>query len=455
MEKIMSFEEYNKNNISNIQRQDYDEYLKDTITPLIESTKFEWSKNEKPKGVHFDVENSQKGIDMYYYYDEELYVLDTKMNGNGKGYASIDAILDDIKKNSIIGYELSDPPFLHPEQEREGVMYVIEEKLNTEEMQAQIESLDHFIELNDNPLSEEKYNNVVSRIKEGWVLHTADAFNEDLSSIVKNYEELLNSNPENEYRIVKADCLYNTWGISGTDIDYKRLDVLPTLEQVIDKDEQVRIYRSESDILKAGDVYSLDEANVMFEKAAKEILDLNKDDSIANKIKEVFLPTYSKIRGMVELPEGDVLGFRYDAGDVEGGFKGYLEENFDNKNLKTAIKNIVSIGDIIIDKDDKYRLVADIKDGNYELFPVEANDKNNINRITDIELTDKNKVIVAESFKTLNKKDIKFKAGQIDKSELDNVLSKLDLFKRKGLVQASSNNQKVELANTVESSLEL
>lgn len=218
------------------------------------------------------------------------------------------------------------------------------------------------------------------------------------------------------------------------------------LEQIKDMEANVTIYFSESSLLKKGDVYSLDEANVLFEKADME----------ANRLKKVGLrnnevvPRYEKIRALVELPEGHAFGFRYDSGDsnvknlVEILKEKFLDSQMNTNsldNLKKYLDNVLYIGDIIIDKNNKYNFIADIKNENYECFEV-AN-KTKEPGITDINIESGKKVLKADFLTKINKSDIKFRAAHIEKTQIDNILQRVDLFKQKGLVQVQNTSAKI------------
>lgn len=57
--------------------------------------------------------------------------------------------------------------------------------------------------------------------------------------------------------------------------------------------------------------------------------------------------------------------------------------------------------------------------------------------------------------KTDNKADIKFRAGHVQKTELENILQKEDLFKQKGLAQVQNTSTKIIQQIAQNNSLEL
>ncbi len=426
--------------------------LKTSLLENIENTKFDWPNNEHPKAIHFKSNGLTKGIDVYYHYDDGVFVADIKGDNHIHAFDEPKEVLDFLKKYTIQGYELKEPPFLHQEQQRPGIMYILEKKTNEEEQNQYKASLDKFIK--DNPdyyISKEKYESLTNRFKDGWHISTSgDSFDTSLRIIMAQYDEAIKTNPAEEYRIIKANCIYNTYGISNMDVDYKRLEVLPKLENIEHENIKVKIHMSESSVVKKNDVYSLDEANLLFEKASKQVELSKTTTSTLGKIKEVFLPAYNKISGLVEISDGTTFGFRYDAGSEKEDFIGYLKEVFDNTNLNNKFTSVISVGDMIIDKDYKNKFVSDIKNGKFECFNVETN-KNQSN-ITDLIINDKKNVIKGGTLQKLDKKDIIFRSGHLEKSEVENTMKRIELFKAKGLVNEVS-DVKHTLKPTISNSL--
>lgn len=294
--------------------------------------------------------------------------------------------------------------------------------------------------INNGPMTFEEWRNTLPI--------NSDISNEVLEAIGASLEEI-NDIQQKEYNVY-----YNNY-LQENPIEIKEDNV------------KIKIYASESNLIRPGEIYSLDEANAIFDKAAEVVRDLKKNsledlgEDLGKYLEQDFMPEYNKIIATIELSDGGSRGFRYDAGDPDfKNLTSYLKDTFkdtfsDIKEISKSLENVVQVGDIVLDKDNNYNFVNDIKNEKYELFPVAVNANNNISSITDLEINDNSKVIKAGSFKTLNKSDIRFKAGHVEKSELNSVVKKIDFFKRKDLVHDSSNTQKVSLENTIESSLEL
>ncbi len=426
--------------------------LKKSLLENIENTKYDWPNNEHPKAIHFKSNGLIKGIDVYYQYDDEVFVADIKGDNHIHAFDEPKEVLDFLKNYTIQGYELKETPFLHPKQQRPGIMYILEEKIDQKEQNKYKESLDNVIKgIPDYHISKEKYESLTNRYKDGWIISDAISFDEKLTSVVSNYDEAIKNNPGKEYRIVKANCLYNTYGISNMEVDYKRVEVLPKLENIEHENAKVKINMSESSVVKRNDVYSLDEANLLFQNANKKVELSKTAASVLSKVKKVFLPAYDKISSSIELSDGTTFRVRYDAGSEKQNLIDRLKEDFvENIKLTTQLKSVISAGDIIIDKDYKNKFVSDIKNGKFECFNVETN-KNQAN-VTDLTINDKKNVIKGSTLQKLDKKDIIFRSGHLEKSEVENTMKRIELFKSKGLVNEVS-DVKHTLKPTISNSL--
>lgn len=115
---------------------------------------------------------------------------------------------------------------LSEDAEVKEILYIVEKKLNSLEMENNKNSLSDFKNEHPELISDSKYNNLLNRLSEDWCLFDAVSYSHNLNGINDIYMKATKNYPDDEFRVVKAECIYNDHGIASTDYDYQRLEVL-------------------------------------------------------------------------------------------------------------------------------------------------------------------------------------------------------------------------------------
>ncbi|MFL0198103.1 hypothetical protein ACJDU8_21425 [Clostridium sp. WILCCON 0269] len=130
---------------------------------------------------------------------------------------------------------------------------------------------------------------------------------------------------------------------------------------------------------------------------------------------------YDKVRALIETPEGEIFGFRYDIGDS------YAENLIDfcskrfpiatlNEYLREEVRGLKE-GDLILDKENSIKLITGMS----------------------------NEVVDLGTKYTLAKEDIKNFVGELKESKLKEVQQYKKLFEQKGMTKEFKPNSDMSL----------
>ena len=194
-------------------------------------------------------------------------------------------------------------------------------------------------------------------------------------------------------------------------------------------DLKVIVISSESSYFKKGEELSFKEASELFEKAEKEI----------RKLKEEIEYGYDKVRALIETPEGEIFGFRYDIGDSYAeNLIDFCSKRFPIATLNEYLKEEVTglkAGDLILDKENSIKLITGISNETYECFKIKSEGSRKLTDIAMHEDIMSNEVVDLGTKYTLAKEDIKNFVGELKENEFKEVQQYKNLFEQKGMTK--------------------